>query len=65
MKTAGILTTYFASNFGAMLQPFALKRTLEQMGLEVEILRYKQPAIGCITILLLGGVLRVVKVRIL
>ena len=45
MKTAGILTTYFASNFGAMLQPFALKRTLEQMGLEVEILRYKQPAI--------------------
>lgn len=45
MKTAGILTTYFASNFGAMLQPFALKRTLEQMGLEVEIIRYKQPAI--------------------
>lgn len=45
MKTAGILTTYFASNFGAMLQPYALKRTLEEQGLNVEIIRYKQPAI--------------------
>lgn len=45
MKTAGILTTYFASNFGAMLQPYALKRTLEDLGLDVEIIRYKQPAI--------------------
>ena len=45
MKTAGILTTYFASNFGAMLQPYALKRALECMGLDVEIIRYKQPAI--------------------
>lgn len=42
MKTAGILTTYFASNFGAMLQPYALKRTLEGLGLDVEIIRYKQ-----------------------
>lgn len=42
MKTAGIITTYFATNFGAMLQPFALKRTLEKMGLEVEVIRYKQ-----------------------
>lgn len=38
----GILTTYFAANYGAMLQPFALKRTLEQMGCNVEIIRYKQ-----------------------
>jgi hypothetical protein len=43
MKTAGIITTYFATNFGAMLQPFAMKRTLEQLGLDVEIIRYKQP----------------------
>ena len=42
MKTIGILTTYFASNFGAALQPFALKRTLENLGFEVELLRYKQ-----------------------
>lgn len=39
---AGILTTYFATNYGAMLQPYALKKTLEQKGLEVEIIRYKQ-----------------------
>lgn len=38
----GILTTYFATNFGAMLQPFALKRTLEKMGYEVKMIRYKQ-----------------------
>lgn len=41
-QTVGILTTYFAANYGAMLQPFALKRTLESLGCEVEILRYKQ-----------------------
>ncbi len=38
----GILTTYFASNFGAMLQPFALKCYLEMLGCEVEVIRYKQ-----------------------
>lgn len=38
----GILTTYFASNFGAMLQPFALKRHLEMLGCEVEMIRYNQ-----------------------
>lgn len=45
MKKAGIITTYFATNFGAMLQPFAMKRTLEKMGLDVEMIRYKQPHI--------------------
>lgn len=45
MKTIGILTTYFASNFGAALQPYALKRTLESMGYDVEILRYAQPVV--------------------
>ena len=45
MKKIGILTTYFATNFGAMLQPFAMKRTLENMGYEVEMIRYKQPKV--------------------
>lgn len=44
-KKVGILTTYFATNFGAMLQSFALKRTLEQMGYEVELIRYRQPKV--------------------
>lgn len=38
----GILTTYFAANFGAMLQPYALKRALEELGFDVELIRYKQ-----------------------
>ena len=45
MKKIGILTTYFATNFGAMLQPFALKRTLESFGFDVEFIRYKQPKV--------------------
>lgn len=44
-KKAGILTTYFAANYGAMLQPFALKRVLEQQGCDVEVIRYGQPDI--------------------
>lgn len=42
MKKIGILTTYFASNYGAALQPFALMRTLENMGYDVEMIPYKQ-----------------------
>ena len=45
-KQIGILTTYFASNFGAMLQPFALKRHLELLGFEVEMIRYGQRRIA-------------------
>lgn len=41
----GILTTYFAANFGAMLQPYALKRVLELQGYDVEFIRYKQQAV--------------------
>ena len=41
----GILTTYFAANFGAMLQPYALKRVLERQGYDVEFIRYKQQAV--------------------
>ena len=46
MKRVGILTTYFAANYGAMLQPFALKRVLEQEGCEVEMIRYEQKDIS-------------------
>ncbi len=42
MKKIGILTTYFATNFGAMLQPFALLRTLQKKGFDVEMIRYGQ-----------------------
>jgi len=42
---AGILTTYFAANFGAMLQPYALKRVLENEGCQAEFIRYKQKAV--------------------
>ncbi|MBO4828764.1 MAG: polysaccharide pyruvyl transferase family protein [Fibrobacter sp.] len=45
MKTIGILTTYFASNFGAALQPYAMKKTLEQLGFDVEVIRYQQKAV--------------------
>lgn len=45
-KKVGILTTYFASNFGAMLQPFALKRHIEQLGYDVEMIRYEQKPIA-------------------
>ena len=41
-RKIGILTTYFASNYGAALQPFALKRTLENLGYDVEMIPYKQ-----------------------
>lgn len=46
MKKIGILTTYFASNYGAALQPFALMRTLENMGYDVEMIPYKQDYIA-------------------
>lgn len=41
-QKVGILTTYFAANYGAMLQPFALKRVLECEGCDVEMIRYGQ-----------------------
>ena len=41
----GILTTYFAANYGAMLQPYALKRVLENEGYDVEFIRYKQESV--------------------
>ena len=44
-KKVGILTTYFAANFGAMLQPYALKRVLELRRFAVEFIRYKQKSV--------------------
>lgn len=44
-QKVGILTTYFAANFGAMLQPYALKRVLELAGYDVDFIRYKQKAV--------------------
>lgn len=38
----GILTTYFATNFGAMLQAYALKKYIESLNFDVEMIRYKQ-----------------------
>lgn len=41
----GILTTYFASNYGAMLQCYALKTALTQLNCNVEVIRYKQKSV--------------------
>lgn len=42
MKKIGVLTSYFATNFGATLQCYALKSVLENLGYDVEYIRYKQ-----------------------
>lgn len=39
MKKIGICTLYFANNFGAILQAFALQEVLKEMGHEVEFIR--------------------------
>lgn len=44
-KKIGVLTSYFATNFGAALQCYALKSVLEKMGYDVDYIRYKQPAL--------------------
>lgn len=41
MKKIGICTLYFANNFGAILQAFALQETLIKLGHEVEFIRIK------------------------
>ncbi len=41
MKKIGICTLYFANNFGAILQAFALQETLINMGHEVEFIKIK------------------------
>lgn len=41
MKKIGICTLYFANNFGAILQAFALQETLLKLGYDVEFLKIK------------------------
>ena len=42
MKRVGIITYHYAYNFGAMMQAYALKKTVEELtGYEVEIINYK------------------------
>ena len=45
MEKAGILTFHRASNYGAVLQAYALQRVIEQMGYSSEIIDYRSPAI--------------------
>lgn len=45
MKKVGVLTSFFATNFGAALQCYALKKVLEEMGYDVEYIPYKQPGL--------------------
>ena len=40
MKKVGIITFHFADNFGAVLQTYALSKTIEKFDLEVEIIDY-------------------------
>lgn len=40
MKKTAILTLYFYNNFGSVLQAYALKRTLEELGCQADILPY-------------------------
>ena len=50
MKLA-IVTFHWANNYGALLQAYGLRRTLEKMGHSVQFLDYAPPHNAC-----LGGV---------
>ena len=78
-KKVGIYTFHFAHNYGAMLQAFSLKRTIQKLGYDVSIIDYKPKKINakykitsCIRynsisdfIKSLGGLLLTIKKRIL
>lgn len=40
MKKCGIITYHFATNYGAMLQCYALKNAIEKLGADAEVLNY-------------------------
>lgn len=40
MKKVGILTTYFSRNYGAALQAYALRRAVQSLGFQADILPY-------------------------
>ncbi len=42
----GIITFQNANNYGAVLQAFALQRTLEKLGHDVSVINYDSPAMG-------------------
>ena len=41
MKKIGICTLYFANNYGAVLQAFALQEVLKEMGHDVEFIKVR------------------------
>lgn len=41
MKKIGILTFHWATNYGAVLQSYALQEALKELGYEVQIINYK------------------------
>lgn len=43
MKTVGIITTFRQSNFGSVLQAFALQHVIERLGYDVKVIDYKYP----------------------
>lgn len=43
MKTVNILTKHSSYNFGAMLQAYALQKTVEELGMECKIIDFRQP----------------------
>lgn len=47
-KRIGILTFHRAVNWGAMLQCYALYKTIEKLGYKVDVIDYRQPHIECI-----------------
>lgn len=46
MKKVGIITFHRAINYGAVLQAFALQKTLENLNVEVEIIDYQNTALN-------------------
>ena len=43
MKNIGIITFQNASNYGAVCQAFALKKTVEKIGLNASVINYDSP----------------------
>lgn len=46
MKNIGIITFQNANNYGAVYQAFALKKTVEKLGHNVQVINYDSPAMG-------------------
>lgn len=46
MKNVGIITFQNANNYGAVYQAFALKKTVEKLGLAVKVINYDSPSMG-------------------